>query len=301
MGRKPEANKVLELTQHKSQKWREIIADGVPLFENVENFIRKMSNDFALGIVSMSSRQDILHVLELTGLTDCFDIIVSAEDVTKCKPDPECYRIGFRELDLARIRKGHLPMIQSECVVIEDSPPGVQAGRAAELQVSVSQTRSMPRSFVRRVRPGSRRISTTGCRIRFDGRLRKSQIFTADDAEIAEILLTSASSASSAVSFVTNNMSEHFISRNEAESIAFRGGLPWRTHHKYRRSCRGDHGRRAAVRRKRERRSCRRTCQHCRRSLYSRPVVDAWSQKNVPRSMMTSTRCSLRTRSRIPV
>ena len=135
VGRKPETNKVLELTQLKSQKWREIIADGVPLFENLENFIRKMSNDFALGIVSMSSRQDILHVLELTGLTDCFEIIVSAEDVTSCKPDPECYRIGFRELDLARTRKGHLPMIHSECVVIEDSPPGVEAGSAADLPV----------------------------------------------------------------------------------------------------------------------------------------------------------------------
>lgn len=141
VGRKPEGNKVLELTQHKSQKWREIIADGVPLFENVENFIRKMANDFALGIVSMSSRQDIMHVLELTGLTDCFEIIVSSEDVANCKPDPECYRIGFRELDLARTRKGHLPMIHSECVVIEDSPPGVQAGRAADLQVlGVSNT-----------------------------------------------------------------------------------------------------------------------------------------------------------------
>lgn len=134
-GRTPETNKVLEMTQHKSQKWRELIAGNVPLFDNVDNFIRKMAKDFELGIVSMSGRDDILHVLEETGLTDCFDIIVSSEDVARCKPDPECYRIGFRELDLARTAKGHLPMTHSECVVIEDSPPGVQAGRAAELQV----------------------------------------------------------------------------------------------------------------------------------------------------------------------
>jgi len=133
-GRKPETNKVLEIMQHKSQKWREIVADRVPLFENVENFIRKMANDFALGIVSMSSRADILYILETTGLSDCFDVVISAEDVAKCKPDPECYRIGFRELDLARIRKGHLPMVHSECVAIEDSPPGVQAAKAAGLQ-----------------------------------------------------------------------------------------------------------------------------------------------------------------------
>ena len=134
-GKKPETNKVLELMQHKTQKWREIVADGVPLFENVENFIRKMSEEFALGIVSMSGRAEIDHVLELTGLTNCFDVIVSAEDVSHCKPDPECYRLGFRELDLARTGKGHLPMTHGECVVIEDSPPGVEAGKAAGLPV----------------------------------------------------------------------------------------------------------------------------------------------------------------------
>ena len=61
--------------------------------------------------------------------------IVSANDVSNCKPDPECYREGFRRLDLARIAKGHLPMTHSECLVIEDSPPGVQAGRSADLRV----------------------------------------------------------------------------------------------------------------------------------------------------------------------
>ncbi len=135
VGRKPEPNKVLELVQSKSQKWREIVSDGVPLFENVENFIRKMSEEFALGIVSMSGRADIQYILETTDLAECFDVIVSSEDVARCKPDPECYRIGFRELDLARTRKGHLPMIHSECVVIEDSPPGAQAGVAAGLPV----------------------------------------------------------------------------------------------------------------------------------------------------------------------
>ena len=134
-GKTPEPNKVLEVTQKKTQKWHDIMAGGVPLFDDVENFIRKMSKDFALGIVSMSGRTEINYILEQTHLEDCFDVIISAEDVSNCKPDPECYRLGFRELDLARTRKGHLPMIHSECVVIEDSPPGVQAGKAADLPV----------------------------------------------------------------------------------------------------------------------------------------------------------------------
>ncbi len=128
-------DRVLELTTAKTQKWREKISSDLPLFPGIENFIRKMSKEFALGLVSMSKREEIDFVLEKAGLIDCFAVIVSAEEVSKCKPDPECYRKGFEQIDLFRIAQGHLPMTHDECVVIEDSPPGVTAGKRADLQV----------------------------------------------------------------------------------------------------------------------------------------------------------------------
>jgi beta-phosphoglucomutase len=133
-GKTPETNKVLEVTTAKTNRWRELIADELPLFPGLENFIRKMSQEFALGIVSMAKREEIGHVLGVSGLADRFSIIVSAEDVQKCKPDPECYRIGFRLLDLARTHAGHLPMTHKDCLVIEDSPPGIIAGKNAGLK-----------------------------------------------------------------------------------------------------------------------------------------------------------------------
>ncbi|MCA1589647.1 MAG: HAD family phosphatase [Acidobacteria bacterium] len=133
VGKSPDANKVLQINQAKQEKWREAIASEVPLFPGVENFIRKAANEFELGVVSMSNIADIEYILERTGLTDFFSIIISAEEVVKPKPDPQCYREGFRQIDLARIQKGHLPMVHGECVVIEDSPPGIEAARAADL------------------------------------------------------------------------------------------------------------------------------------------------------------------------
>lgn len=135
VGKNPEGNKVLEISQAKTFKWREAVANEVPLFPNVENFIKKAANEFALGIVSMAKIDEIEYILERTGLSGLFSVIISAEEVDKPKPDPQCYREGFRQLDLARIAKGHLPMIHSDCVVIEDSPPGVEAARAADLPV----------------------------------------------------------------------------------------------------------------------------------------------------------------------
>ncbi|MGQ0543087.1 MAG: HAD family hydrolase [Blastocatellia bacterium] len=134
-GKKAEIDKVLEATRAKTEKWREIVSAEMPLFDGVENFVRKMSEELTLGIVSMARREEIDFVLEKTGLIDAFAVIVSADDVSNCKPDPECYRTGFRAIDAVRTANGHLPMIHSECLVIEDSPPGVAAAKAADLPV----------------------------------------------------------------------------------------------------------------------------------------------------------------------
>ncbi|MGB7068275.1 MAG: HAD family phosphatase [Pyrinomonadaceae bacterium] len=132
-GKAPAPNKILEVTQAKTEKWRESIAGRIPLFDGVENFVRKMANDFTLGIVSMASREEIEHVLETSGMADKFSVIVCAGEARKPKPDPECYRIGFRKIDSARTSGGHLPMTHGECLVIEDSPAGVIAARSADL------------------------------------------------------------------------------------------------------------------------------------------------------------------------
>ena len=128
-------DRVLELTAAKTEHWRNIVSDAMPIFEGVENFVRKCSQELSLGIVSMAKREEIDFVLEKVGIADCFSVVVSAESVTECKPDPQCYREGFRQLDLARTSQGHLPMVHADCLVIEDSPPGVQAGRAAGMPV----------------------------------------------------------------------------------------------------------------------------------------------------------------------
>lgn len=134
-GKPADMDHVLELTAQKTERWRLIVSDAMPLFDGVENFFRKMSKELSLGIVSMAKREEIDFVLETVGFADCFSVVISAENVTKCKPDPECYRIGFRELDVTRTHIGHLPMVHADCLVIEDSPPGVVAGRNAGLPV----------------------------------------------------------------------------------------------------------------------------------------------------------------------
>jgi len=149
VGRSVDSTKLDELIAAKSVKWRALIENELPLFDGVAGFVEKMSRDFSLGIVSMSGWNEIDFVLKRSGLDRFFSAIVSADDVSKCKPDPECFRIGFNKVDSVRTSQGHLPMTHAECLVIEDSPPGIVAARNADLPalgvantVSASELRS---------------------------------------------------------------------------------------------------------------------------------------------------------------
>jgi HAD superfamily hydrolase (TIGR01509 family) len=126
--------KIPQLVEAKTEKWKVEVDKQLPLFDGIEDFIKRMENDFTLGLVSMARRPEIDHILEKTGLGKYFSAIVSAEDVSTIKPDPECYREGFRRVDLARTSKGLSPITRRECVVIEDSPPGIISGKKVRLK-----------------------------------------------------------------------------------------------------------------------------------------------------------------------
>ncbi|MDQ2919921.1 MAG: HAD family phosphatase [Verrucomicrobiota bacterium] len=128
------AEKVAGFITQKTAKWREIVDEDIPLFDGVENFVRKMAQEFALGVVSMARREEIEYVLEKMNLLGCFAAIVSADDVSASKPDPECYLTGFNEVDAVRTRLGGNPIVHKDCVVIEDAPAGIVAGKRAGLR-----------------------------------------------------------------------------------------------------------------------------------------------------------------------
>lgn len=134
-GREFDEGDIDEVVDAKTAKWRESISKAVPLFDGIENFVKKCSNEMAVGVVSMARREEIDMVLERTGLGKYFSVVLSAEEISTYKPDPECYREGFRRIDLTRIGNGGLPMVHSDCLVVEDSPAGVRAGKAADLPV----------------------------------------------------------------------------------------------------------------------------------------------------------------------
>jgi len=73
-------------------------------------------------IVTGSTRGEMRMMLENIGMRpDVVRFIICDEDCTRGKPDPEGYRLALQRLGVD----------PAETVVFEDSPPGLQAARAA--------------------------------------------------------------------------------------------------------------------------------------------------------------------------
>lgn len=126
--------KTAEIRAKKTEGWKKTVDREIPLCDGVENFIRKCSQHFAMGIVSMNNREEIEYVLQKTGLRNCFTKITSGEDVNEHKPSPQVYLECFKYLDRKRTAAGHHPLVHRECLVIEDAPQGIQGGKNAGMR-----------------------------------------------------------------------------------------------------------------------------------------------------------------------
>ena len=120
--------------QEKCKVHRKMIEDELPLFPGVVTFLKASARHLSLGLVSMADQNEISYVFDRAGLRKLFTVIVSADDVGVCKPDPTCYRRGLEKLNERRRDARLLPLLPRECLVVEDSPPGIQSGKAAGMR-----------------------------------------------------------------------------------------------------------------------------------------------------------------------
>ena len=114
-----------QLVDAKSRLYQLLIERSLTLVPGAEEFVHDAGARFRLGIVSGAMRHEIDLVLSRTTITDQFEVIVAANDVPRCKPDPASYLAAHAAFDRRRA------IAARACVVIEDSLPGLAAAQAA--------------------------------------------------------------------------------------------------------------------------------------------------------------------------
>lgn len=96
-----------------------------PRFFHEFTLARLRAADFRLVCCSNSIRATMSLMLDKANLSKFLDFYLSNEDVSKPKPDPEIYTKAMSRLELK----------PEQCVVVEDNPHGIEAGRKAGAHV----------------------------------------------------------------------------------------------------------------------------------------------------------------------
>ncbi|HUG14303.1 MAG TPA: HAD family phosphatase [Thermomicrobiales bacterium] len=91
-----------------------------------------------LALVTGARRAEADMILRSSRLSDAFEATISADDVTRGKPDPEPYLMGAAALGVSA----------RDCLVIEDAVVGLRAAEAAGASVIVVDRLHRPERFV---------------------------------------------------------------------------------------------------------------------------------------------------------
>ena len=110
----------------KEQLYRQLMACQLQnrLVPGVSTFLER-HREASLGLASNAEPANVDFVLDGASLRGYFKAVVDGHQVNRPKPDPEIY------IRIARL----LAVEPHECIVFEDSPPGIQAAHAAGARV----------------------------------------------------------------------------------------------------------------------------------------------------------------------
>jgi beta-phosphoglucomutase len=121
-----------ELIRERVRRYNELVSDGSTVHEAVRAAVRWAAERFPVAVVSAALRDEIEPVLRSAGILDLFSVVLSQDDVTRGKPDPQPYLLAAERLGVP----------PGELLVFEDTDVGVASAKTAGARV-VGLTRTL--------------------------------------------------------------------------------------------------------------------------------------------------------------
>lgn len=121
------------IMDEKMKEYLKLAGDTLAPYPGVVSVIKELAKHVPLALVTGSLRAEVDVALKACGIEDQFTAIVTANDITHSKPNPEGYLKAAKVLGIS----------VDDCVVVEDSPSGVNAAVAADIDcIAITNTHS---------------------------------------------------------------------------------------------------------------------------------------------------------------
>lgn len=117
---------IKEFAELQAQYMRDELPKLISVDPALVTFLEQLKHhDLACAVVTTAQRSGTDIKLDVLGIRQYFSVIVTGNDIENHKPHPEAYQYAMTKLGLS----------PADCVIFEDSLPGVQAGLAAGCKV----------------------------------------------------------------------------------------------------------------------------------------------------------------------
>lgn len=111
-------------------RYREIVHSDLTVVPGVVEAIHDFAGHFTLALVTGSHRKDALWSLQHLKVDHLFRCILGAEDYPRSKPAPDGFLKAASELGAEK----------DECLIFEDSAPGIASAMAAGIRVTAIES-----------------------------------------------------------------------------------------------------------------------------------------------------------------
>ncbi len=145
-GQSSDPGRVDRLIAHKARRYVEVANQGLRFFPAAAETLGAIAARWPVAICSGALRSEIEYALRRLDRYDQVAAIISAEDMGKCKPDPEGYRLALAALRAhahngqgrggatAVGQKTSLDFAAADCLVVEDSLAGIVSAKGAGMR-----------------------------------------------------------------------------------------------------------------------------------------------------------------------
>ncbi len=122
--------------------------EQLPIYPELKDFLTHLKqHNLKIGLVTGALVSEVNFILEKAEILNYFEVIVGGDEITRSKPEPDGYLLAverFNQLDSS------LQLTPENCLVIEDSPAGIEAAKRAKMQV-VGIANTYPYHFMQRL------------------------------------------------------------------------------------------------------------------------------------------------------
>lgn len=104
----------------------EILKPQLKMADGLEFLLKNLyENNILMAIATNSRNRYFNFIMDSLGIRKYFKVTVTAQDITRGKPDPEIYLIAAKQLQVH----------PSDCIVFEDTMTGIESAKTAGMKV----------------------------------------------------------------------------------------------------------------------------------------------------------------------